>query len=178
MQRCMPRILPPWTWRAMGSMDLRSSALHWPTMEWKKGSRGSLRAKHPRHWSWNAWSSSRNPSTSRGVRSNCGMENTSPSVRCAGNIFCLLVLICAFGGSVDRENQPVKYRCRCRVIEPTENEARRIRRTAYRVSLRSDSARAECTYASMTWLVQSKGIREETWQTTPADDTYSPSTLD
>jgi hypothetical protein len=43
------------------------------------------------------------------------MENTSPSVRCAGNIFCLLVVICAFGGSVDRENQPVKYRCRCRV---------------------------------------------------------------
>src|SRR6266481_3474815 len=93
MQRCIPRILPPWTWRAMGS----------------------LRAKHPWNWSWNAWSSSRNPSTSRGVRSNCGMENTSPSVRCAGNIFCLLVLICAFGGSVDRENQPVKYRCRCRV---------------------------------------------------------------
>src|SRR5882672_6529486 len=42
------------------------------------------------------------------------MENTSPSVRCAGNIFCLLVVICAFGGSVDRENPPVKYRCRCR----------------------------------------------------------------
>src|SRR5713101_3389663 len=116
MQRCIPRILPPWTWRAMGSMDLRSSALHWPTMELKKGSRGSLRAKHPRNWSWKAWSSSRNPSTSRGVRSNCGMENTSPSVRCAGNIFCLLVVICAFGGSVDRENQPVKYRCRCRDI--------------------------------------------------------------
>src|SRR5712691_3846928 len=114
MQRCIPRILPPWTWRAMGSMDLRSSALNWPTMELKKCSRGSLRAKHPRNWSWNAWSSSRNPSTSRGVRSNCGMENTSPSVRCAGNIFCLLVVICAFRGSVDRENQPVKYRCRCR----------------------------------------------------------------
>jgi hypothetical protein len=50
------------------------------------------------------------------MRSNCGMENPSPSVRWAGNIFCLLVLICAFGGSVDRENQPVKHRCRCRVI--------------------------------------------------------------
>src|SRR5713101_3801496 len=43
MQRCIPRILPPWTWRAMGSMDVRSSALHWPTMELKKCSRGSLR---------------------------------------------------------------------------------------------------------------------------------------
>src|SRR5438552_588999 len=114
MQRCMPRLLPPSTWRAMGSMDLRSRALHGPTMELKKCSRGSLREKHPRHWSWNAWSSSRNPSTSHGVRSNCGRENPSSSVRCAGNICCLLVVVCAFGGSVDRENQPVKHRCRCR----------------------------------------------------------------
>src|SRR5882762_8060629 len=48
-------------------------------------------------------------------RSNCGRENPSPSVRCAGNICCLLVVVCAFVGSVDRENQPVKHRCRCRV---------------------------------------------------------------
>src|SRR6266436_2455867 len=121
MQRCIPRILPPWTWRAMGSMDLRSSALNWPTMELKKCSRGSLRAKHPRNWSWNAWSSSRNPSTSHGVRSNCGRENPSSSVRCAGNICCLLVVVCAFGGSVDREKQPVKHRCRCRVNHLTSS---------------------------------------------------------
>src|SRR6266704_5291741 len=109
MQRCMPRMLPPLTRRAMGSMDLRSRALNWPTMELKKCSRGSLRAKHARKWSWNAWSSPRNPSTSRGVRSNGGMENSSPGVRHAGNICCLLIeMIGVFGDSVGGENQHVK----------------------------------------------------------------------
>ena len=115
MQRCMPRLVPPSTWRARGSMAWRSRARPWPTMEWKTCSRGSRRAPHPRHWSWNAWSASRNPSTSHGVRANCGREHPASSVRGAGNICCLLVGVCAFGGSVDRENQPVKHRCRCRV---------------------------------------------------------------
>ena len=35
----------PSTWRAMGSMDWRSSLLNWPTIESKKWTRGSLRAK-------------------------------------------------------------------------------------------------------------------------------------
>src|SRR5262249_37534398 len=35
----------PSTRRAMGSIDLRSSRLHWPTISSKKWARGSLRAK-------------------------------------------------------------------------------------------------------------------------------------
>src|SRR2546425_4436955 len=65
------------------------------------------------------------------------MANTSPAVRYAGNIFCLLGLLCAFGGSVGRENQPVKCRCRCRAIHvklstglPTKSSILRQCRTA------------------------------------------------
>src|SRR6266446_5763967 len=90
-------------------MDLRSNVLHWPTMELKKCSRGSLRAKQDRNWAWNAWSSSRNPSTSPTVRSNGGMEHSSPCVRHAGNICCLLrEMIGVFGGSVGGAIQHVK----------------------------------------------------------------------
>jgi hypothetical protein len=69
----------------------------------------TLRAKHARKWSWNAWSSPRNPSTSRGLRSNGGMENSSPGVRHTGNICCLLIeMIGVLGDSVGGENQHVK----------------------------------------------------------------------
>src|SRR5712691_4801836 len=109
MQPCIPRILPPATRRAIGSMDLRSNVLHWPTMELKKCSRGSLRAKQDRNWAWNAWSSSSNPSTSPTVSSNGGMEHSSPCVRHAGNICGLLrEMIGAFGGSVGGAIQHVK----------------------------------------------------------------------
>jgi len=42
MQRCIPRNCPLQRRKTIGSMDLRSNVLHWPTMELKKCSRGSL----------------------------------------------------------------------------------------------------------------------------------------
>src|SRR6266849_3253128 len=120
MKRCMPRTLPPATSSAMGSMDWRSSALHWPTIELKKCPRGSLRAKQERKCSWKVRSSSRNPSTSRGVSSNRGRANPSSGVRLSGNIFGLLRgVICMFGGNVGKENQHVKCRRRCRDNSPS-----------------------------------------------------------
>ena len=73
--------------------------------------------------------------------------------------------------------EPHTYVITAYLSEPQKGEDRRIRRTAYRVSLREDVPNSLCTYASVTWLVESKGIRERTWRTVESDGGYSPSTL-
>src|SRR5215475_1498159 len=59
-----------------------------------------------------------NPSTSLGTRSNVGMAKPSPPVRQAGNIGRLLVIHRVCRRSVPSGCPQVKYRCRCRVIDP------------------------------------------------------------
>src|SRR5215204_3704362 len=68
-----------------------SMSTHLEHHQSKKCARASLRAKPSWKTDWNSHSSSMNPSTSLGVRSNVGRAKASPSVRQAGNIRGLLV---------------------------------------------------------------------------------------
>jgi len=74
--------------------------------------------------------------------------------------------------------EPHTYVITAYLSEPKGREDRRVRRIAYRVSLREDAPSSPCTYASVTWLVESKGIRERTWRTVESDGAYTPSSLE
>src|SRR5215510_4871039 len=107
-------MVPPSTWRAMGSMDLRSSLLNWPTISSKKCTRGSLRVKQSCKADWNSHNSSMKPSTSLGTRSKVGMVKPSPLVRQAGNIRGLLRIHEICRRNIRSSCSHVKDRCRCR----------------------------------------------------------------
>ena len=89
--RRRPRLVLPSTWRASGSIALRASGLHWPTIESKQWARGSLRAKQSCKADGNSHSASMTPATALRTTSNLGMANPSPAVRQAGHMRCLLV---------------------------------------------------------------------------------------
>jgi len=75
--------------------------------------------------------------------------------------------------------EPHSYVITAYLAEPKTREDRRIRRTAYRVSMReSNTANSQCVSASVTWLVESKGIRERTWRTVESDGAYTPTNLE
>ena len=66
------------------------------------------------------------------------------------------------------------------VEEPSSAGARRIRRTAFRITLSDDSNRQQqpqCTYTSISSLTQSRGVREEAWTIQIADHAYEPALL-
>lgn len=74
--------------------------------------------------------------------------------------------------------EPNTYVISAHLSEPQQNEDRRIRRVAYRVSLREDAQNSPCSHASVTWIIESKGVRESTWRTVESDAGFSPSTLE
>ena len=63
------------------------------------------------------------------------------------------------------------------VVEPVKKGAKRVQRVAYRIRLTADEENPDCTYANVTWFVQSKGLREEVWGSVPDDAYFQPSSL-
>ena len=63
------------------------------------------------------------------------------------------------------------------IDEPSLEQDRRIRRTAFRFGLSSDSGSLEsaCTSVSAVWLTKSRGKREELWSVQDQDVTYASS---
>ena len=74
--------------------------------------------------------------------------------------------------------EPFVYVITAYLYEPVGEMDNRIRRTAFRVSLQKDQTKRNCTNVSLTWLVQSRGIRERTWRTLESDTKYVSSYLD
>jgi hypothetical protein len=58
--------------------------------------------------------------------------------------------------------------------EPITPGARRTRRTAYRFSIGAMSVGVKCSPIGVTWLTQSKGIREERWSVQAEDTGVTP----
>lgn len=73
--------------------------------------------------------------------------------------------------------EPYTYLITDYIKEPAGQEGNRIRRTAYIIKLREIPPTGQCTAASISWLVESKGTRENTWRTIKSDEDYSPNTL-
>ena len=59
--------------------------------------------------------------------------------------------------------------------EPAAPGARRARKTAYRFSVGTATDRSGCSPIGVTWLTESKGIREEQWSVQPEDTALNPS---
>lgn len=59
--------------------------------------------------------------------------------------------------------------------EPAAPGARRTRKTAYRFSVGSATDSSGCSPLGLTWLTESKGIREERWSVQPEDSAVNPS---
>ena len=98
--RCSPRRGPPATWRAIGSIDVRSRFLHGPTLSSKTWARGSRRAKQAWKADGNSPSASMTPATSLGTRANVGIAQPAPPVRQAGNLGRLLVICGVYRRSI------------------------------------------------------------------------------
>ena len=60
------------------------------------------------------------------------------------------------------------------ISEPDTHGARRVRKTAYRFSVGPTSPPTACAPLSVTWLVKSRGIREELWSIQEADVSHVP----
>ena len=63
------------------------------------------------------------------------------------------------------------------IEEPFKATDRRVRRTAYKVNITRDHIDATYSSISVSWLVQSRGVRERTWRHTGQDTTYAPTHL-
>lgn len=59
--------------------------------------------------------------------------------------------------------------------EPSAPGARRTRKTAYRFSVGTASGPSKCSPLGVTWITESKGIREERWSVQPDDAAVKPS---
>lgn len=59
--------------------------------------------------------------------------------------------------------------------EPIETGARRLRRVAHLFHIQPDMKHPLCSQVGLRWLVQSRGMREELWQTTSEDTEHMPS---
>lgn len=59
--------------------------------------------------------------------------------------------------------------------EPIEIGARRLRRVAHMFRIQPDPKNPLCSQVGLRWLVQSRGIHEELWQTTSEDTGHKPS---
>lgn len=75
-------------------------------------------------------------------------------------------------------SEPYVYIITVFIREPSVGSDRRIRRSAYRIRVSPHSPEPNCTDASVTWLTESKGIREGTWSREPADQQYEPAHKD
>ncbi len=60
------------------------------------------------------------------------------------------------------------------IDEPKTPGARRVRKTAYRFAVSPTSQTKVCAQLSVTWLIKSRGVREELWSIQEADVNYVP----
>jgi hypothetical protein len=71
-------------------------------------------------------------------------------------------------------SDPFTYVVTVYTAEGPVPNARRVRRASYLIRLAPDPQSAECSWVALNWLVESRGIREETWSTQADDDAYIP----
>ena len=74
--------------------------------------------------------------------------------------------------------EPYTYVLTVFVPEPRSGSDRRVRRTAFKLALTENKQKPSCTNSSLTWIVESRGIREETWRVLKSDNEYTPSALE
>lgn len=63
------------------------------------------------------------------------------------------------------------------VAEPVAKGDKKLRRTAYRVRLTETPGDSSCGVASITWIVESRGLKEDKWVVDKLDITYMPASL-
>jgi hypothetical protein len=56
----------------------------------------------------------------------------------------------------------------------TDTSGKRQHRAAYRIRIGRDTEKQACSNASLSWIVESRSFREQSWRSTDDDSSYQP----